>query len=540
MKGLVLWGILTICFAGTVCAQEAAVDSVIVTFEVVVPESTPEDAIIFWAGSLNKWDPGDIGSGFGAKEYAQPATYSNGIWSVRLTAEKDSEHFYKYTRGSIYSSEEQADYTFRPVRSVVFDTDKAVRDTVEAWHDRPPESLSDSWPTISLDTTEINISYDGITLEGTGTILYDKTTGSQFYDFTESNTTVNKIPDNFYDPVYYYQGISATTNDLQLIVAAQTQPEGPWHLYVDKNGNQSIDKSEQVMTLEDDSKKQEWSDEVPVRNIIDGEPLVESTRLTIRKATDLPAGHRSTARKAPDLTIELPYKHREGMINGHTFYVTAPFQVLFTNFQQLTIDHNQNDTLEIGSGCNEVYSNDISVMSENEIFPSFKLGGRFWQVADIDPHGRWIRLRPGQSKEEQSAIVKGEPAPDWQAVTFKGDTLSSEKLQGKYVLLDFWGSWCGPCIQEIPELKKAYYQFRDQNFEIIGFAYESRGSLERALKEYRLPWPQVLDDTADYSSLYLVRGYPSHFLIGPDGTVLEMDQSLNGDQLIPTLEKYLE
>lgn len=77
MKISVLWGILIICFAALGYAQEAAPDSVTVTFEVVVPESNPESACIFWAGSLNSWDPGDRGTGFGAKEFALSANYSS-------------------------------------------------------------------------------------------------------------------------------------------------------------------------------------------------------------------------------------------------------------------------------------------------------------------------------------------------------------------------------------------------------------------------------------------------------------------------------
>lgn len=544
MKISVLWGILIIFFATLGYAQEAATDSVTVTFEVVVPESTPKSASIFWAGSLNNWDPGDQGSGFGAREFAQPLTYKNGYWRLTLSETKNKEHSYKYTRGFIYSSEEQADFTYRPVRSVVFDIDKTVRDTVEAWHDRPPEPIADTWPIISLDTTEINISYDGTTLTGMGTILYDKTTGAQLYDFTESNTVVNEIPDHFYDAAYYYQKTSATTNDLQLITAAQTQPEGPWHLFVDKNGDQSIDKFEQVLTIKDDNEKQEWSGKVPVRNIIDSEPIMESIEFTIRKAVDLPAGYRSSVRsEVPDFTYELPYKHRKGTIEEHIFYITTPFQILFTDYHRLMIDRNQNDTLEIGSGSNEVYTSDFGRMRHEQKyfqFPTFELGNDYWQVADIDPHGRWIRLRPAPAVEKQQSIVKGKAAPEWRGVTVGGDTLGTEELTGKYVLLDFWGSWCGPCIEIIPLLKKAYHRFKDQNLEIIGFAYDSEESLEQALGEYRLPWPQVLDDTGDYSLLFRVRGYPTHYLISPGGQILETEYALREGRLISTLEKYLE
>lgn len=108
------------------------------------------------------------------------------------------------------------------------------------------------------------------------------------------------------------------------------------------------------------------------------------------------------------------------------------------------------------------------------------------------------------------------------------------------MLLDFWGSWCGPCIEEMPLLKKAYHQFKEHNFEMFGFAYQSQESLDKALEKYQLPWPQIADEKREYSSKFLVRGYPTYYLIGPSGNVLEMGNDLRGHTLIPTLEQYLE
>ena len=85
-----------------------------------------------------------------------------------------------------------------------------------------------------------------------------------------------------------------------------------------------------------------------------------------------------------------------------------------------------------------------------------------------------------------------------------------------------------------------YEHFGTKEFEIVGFAYDNSVSFERAMRQYDLPWPQVLDSTGVYKATFQVHGYPTHYLVGPDGTVLEMDKTLQGAQLLPTLEKYLK
>jgi len=543
MKTSILWVISILCFASFANAQNTTPDSITITFKVVVPENTPENATIFWTGSLNHWDPGNQGRGFGAKDYALPLKHSDDKWIIKITAQKGKKALYKYTRGSIYSAEEQADYTYHPARTIIFNESKTIIDTVRVWHDIPPEALKKSWPLINLKRTQIPVTYNGTLFNYRGTILYDKAMGSIFYNFYKENILVQDAPENFFEAVYYYQKIYPAPQNIQLIAAAKTGPERPWYLYVDKNTDQSISLEEKVMKLNTENKKaQSWTGKVPYFPI--GKAGVDSVKLTIQFLTNLPEGYRSSIIDgAPNLGFKLPVKQKQGKLNGNIFYVQTNFPTSFTDYHTLLIDHNHNDTLEVGSGSNEIFSisfNKMHLKQKFYLYYSFKLGNQFWQIASISPTGNWIRLRPTTKKEGREPITAGAPAPVWKAVTLSGDTLSSESLKGNYVLLDFWGSWCGPCRKEIPLLKQAYFKFKNQNFKMVGFAYESEKSLEKAMEEYDLLWPQVLDNKGTYSAKFLVRGYPTHYLIGPDGEVLEMGSALRGEKLISTLEKYLE
>lgn len=275
----------------------------------------------------------------------------------------------------------------------------------------------------------------------------------------------------------------------------------------------------------------------------DGKPDNETVNIKINHAPDLPPGYKSSAiPRAPDLTYQLPFQQRVGTLDGYKFYLNTQTEVKFSEYYWLVIDHDRNDSLEIGSGSNEASEVDKSQMHTTQtyyIHPKINLGETTWEVVDVDPEGDWIRFRPALTKINRQPLIVGSPAPTWSATTQKGEPISSESLEGSYLLIDFWGSWCGPCIEELPLLQKVYRRFKSENFELVGFAYENRTSLQKALEKFDLPWPQILDDKGAYSSRFLVRGYPTHYLIGPDGTLLEEGNSLRGDRLIETLEKYL-
>ena len=517
-------------------------DSTTIQFQIVVPEHTPEEATIFWAGSLNSWDPGDLVGTFGRKEQAQPARLNSGYWSINITAPTGSKVRYKYTRGSIFSVEESPDYTYRPARTVTFDNPKTIRDTVEAWHDIPPKALANQWPKVELTKANRPVVRDGRIQKGMSTILYGRTKNRLLFNFDGSINRIKKLEGSFTDTVAYYQRISPYTDQFQLVVAGRHTTGGPWHIYLDRNNDQHITSGEKIFTLKDDS-KESWSGNVSYRISKNDSSFIDSTRFTVREAHDIPSQYRSTRQPdAPDLVYTLPLNLRSGSVDGHIFYLQSYNQFTFKDFSKILIDRNNNDTLEVGSGSNETYATDAGKMKRQGkyyLHPTFKLGNNFWTIANVDSDGDWVRLRPADQAQQKKRIAIGEQIPSWTAKTINDQKLSSDQLEGTYVLLDFWGSWCGPCIEQIPKLKEAHQTFADDNFQIIGIAYDSQAALQQAVETHNITWPQVLDEDARLSSKFNVYGYPTYYLINPKGKVIAMDEDLPSDDLIDALKKYI-
>lgn len=117
----------------------------------------------------------------------------------------------------------------------------------------------------------------------------------------------------------------------------------------------------------------------------------------------------------------------------------------------------------------------------------------------------------------------GEAAPEFSAVTLDDASLALGDLTGKVVLLDFWATWCGPCVAEIPKLIKLHEKYGGrEDFVMIGISLDqSRSALSTFIKQRKMGWQQVFGTTARKTAdAYSVRGIPALFLIGRDGKIL--------------------
>lgn len=137
---------------------------------------------------------------------------------------------------------------------------------------------------------------------------------------------------------------------------------------------------------------------------------------------------------------------------------------------------------------------------------------------------------------------------DFTGLTLEGNEFDSKKLRGKYMLLDFWGSWCMPCRKSHPHLKELYNKYHKKGIEFVGISREfyqderGRNPWKRAVKEDGLTWPQLLNTDMPFNVVkaYGIETFPTKILIAPDGTILWRGGSKEAGELDDILQKTFQ
>ena len=143
--------------------------------------------------------------------------------------------------------------------------------------------------------------------------------------------------------------------------------------------------------------------------------------------------------------------------------------------------------------------------------------------------------------ETLSKVQPGNMAIDIKDKDPEGNEFGLADLKGKYVLVDFWASWCGPCRAFNPELVKIYEQYKDKNFEILGVSlYKNKDKWLKAIEEDNLTWKHISDLkgwSCVHSRKYGVQSIPHAMLIGPEGKIISY--KIHGDELKEKLSELL-
>ncbi|MCX7750408.1 MAG: redoxin domain-containing protein [Candidatus Bipolaricaulota bacterium] len=172
----------------------------------------------------------------------------------------------------------------------------------------------------------------------------------------------------------------------------------------------------------------------------------------------------------------------------------------------------------------------------------FTVGERSFRVSGVDPAGAAVKLAPTGYVPPKPPLIPGSPAPDLQFATFPdGRSVSLADLRGKVVLLDFWATWCGPCMEELPKLLELYAAHRDQGFEIVGVSLDtSERDLRAVITDRRIQWPVAFTGKTwdnPLAQVYRVYQIPTTYLLDRNGIIRYRD--LRGAELAERVAELL-
>jgi thiol-disulfide isomerase/thioredoxin len=165
--------------------------------------------------------------------------------------------------------------------------------------------------------------------------------------------------------------------------------------------------------------------------------------------------------------------------------------------------------------------------------------GEYRDIQSVyDKLGKTVKTTPeGKRLTDRLTVLKrsaiGTPMLNFTQNDTEGKPVSFSAFKGKYVFVDFWASWCGPCRAENPNVLKAYNKYKDKNFTVVGISLDDKGeNWKKAILDDGMPWTQLSDLKGwknEVSTYYGIMGIPSTLLIDPQGKIIA--KNLRGELL---------
>lgn len=174
--------------------------------------------------------------------------------------------------------------------------------------------------------------------------------------------------------------------------------------------------------------------------------------------------------------------------------------------------------------------------------------GRYFYNILLEKYSRSKSARNAERKYKKDKDIEvGKQCPDFKIASIDDPDkiITLESLKGKYVLIDVWATWCGPCVGEIPGIHEAYDAYKDKNFTVLSISFDINVEYVHKYRKgkWKMPWLNAFakgEFDSSIGDIFEVTGIPKPVLIDPNGKIIAISGEVRGDRLMKTLEKYLK